>query len=71
MGYEMRAVGQKRKKKHHYEFLTNYRREIKFIPINLDDCLLLFDAAKFFLRGRLHGGFQPNFNFFNVNPQIF
>ena len=26
---------------------------------------------KFFLGVRLHGGSHPNFNFFNVNPQIF
>ena len=30
-----------------------------------------FDALKFFLGVRLHGGSQPNFNFLNVNPQIF
>ena len=34
-------------------------------------CLLQFDALKFFLGVRLHGGSLPNFTFFNVNPQIF
>ena len=50
---------------------TNYRKEMKFVPINMDYCLLQFDALIFFLGVRLHGGSLPNFNFFNVNPQIF
>ena len=28
---------------------TNYHKEIKLIPINVDYCLLQFDAVKFFL----------------------
>ena len=28
-------------------------------------------SLNFFLRVHLHGGSQPNFSFFNVNPQIF
>ena len=52
-------------------FNTNSRREIKLVPINMDYCLLQFDAIKYFLGVHLHGGSQPNFNFFNVNPQIF
>ena len=51
-------------------FNTNYRREMKLVPIIMDYCLLQFDALKFFLGVRLHGGSLPNFNFFNVNPQI-
>ena len=43
---------------------TNYRREMKIIPINMDYCLLQFDALQFFLGVRLHGGSAPNFNFF-------
>ena len=39
--------------------------------IIMDSCLLQFDALKFFLGARLHGGYLPNFNFFYVNPQIF
>ena len=50
---------------------TNYRAEMKLVPIIIDYCLLQFDALKFFLGVRLHGGSLPNFNFFNVNPQIF
>ena len=30
-------------------FKTNYRREIKLIPIIMDYCLFQFDALKFFL----------------------
>ena len=52
-------------------FNTNYHTEMKLVPIIMDYCLLYFDAVKFFLSVRLNGGSQPNFNFFNVNPQIF
>ena len=51
-------------------FNTMYRTEMKLVPIIMDYCLQ-FDALKFFLGVRLHGGSQPNSNFFNVNPQIF
>ena len=44
---------------------------MKLVPIVMDYCLLQFYALIFFLEVRLHGGSQPNFNFFNVNPQIF
>ena len=44
---------------------------MKLVPIIMDYCLLQFDALKIFLGVRLHGGSQPNFNYFNVNPQIF
>ena len=49
---------------------TNYRREMKFVPIIMDYCLLLFDALKCFLGFHLHGGSLPYFNIFNVNHQI-
>ena len=52
-------------------FNTNYCTEMKLVLIIMDYCLLQFDALKFFLGVRLHGRPQPNFNFFNVNPQIF
>ena len=53
-------------------FNTNYRTEMKLVPIIMDYCLLQFDALKFFLGDRLHGGGSlPNFNFFNVNPPKF
>ena len=42
---------------------------MKLVPIIMDYCLLQFDASKFFLGVRLHGGSQSNFNFFNLNPQ--
>ena len=43
---------------------------MKLIPIDMD-CLLQFDALKFFLRVHLSGESLLNFSFFNVNPQIF
>ena len=49
---------------------TNYRREMKLVPIIMHYCLLQFDALKFSLGNRLHGDSPLNFNFFNVNPQI-
>ena len=52
-------------------FNTNYCTEIKLVPIIMDYCLLQFHALKFFLGVRLRGRSQSNFNFFNVNPQIF
>ena len=60
----------KKKKKTIY-YNTNYRTEIKLLPINMDYCVIQLDVLKFFLGVRLHGRFLPNFNFFNVNPQIF
>ena len=60
----------KKKKKPIY-FNLNYRTEMKLVPIIVDKCLLQFDALKFLLGVCLHGEFQLNFNFFNVNPQIF
>ena len=33
---------------------TNYHTEIKFVPINMDYCLLEFDALKFVLGGGLY-----------------
>ena len=44
---------------------------MKVVPIIMDYCLLHFDALQFFLEVRLHGESLPNFNFFNINPQIF
>ena len=36
-------------------FSTNYRTEMKLVPIIMDYCLLQFDALKFFLGVSLHG----------------
>ena len=52
-------------------FNTNYCNGMKLVPIIIYYCVLQFDALKFFLEVRLHGGSVPNFIFFNVNPQIF
>ena len=56
-------------------FNTNYRREMKLVPIIMNYCLLKFNALIFFLSVRLHGGggggSRPYFNFFNVNAQVF
>ena len=52
-------------------FNTNYPTEMKLVPVTMDYCLLQFDDLKFFLGVRLHGESLPNFNVFNVNPQIF
>ena len=61
-----------KKKTPFFNFHTNYRREMKVIPINIDYCLLRFDALKCFLGVRLHGaGSQPNSSFLNINPQAF
>ena len=61
----------KKKRNSPIYFNANYRREMKLVPIIIDYCIPLFDALKFFLLVRLHGGSQPNLNLFNVNPQIF
>ena len=53
-----------------FNSVTNNRREMKLLPINMDCCILQFDALKFFLEVNLHEGSLPNINFFNVNPQI-
>ena len=59
----------KKEKEEPVYFNTNCHTEMKLVPIIMEYCLLQFDALSF-LRVRLHGESQPNFNFFNVNPQI-
>ena len=44
-------------------FNTNYRTEMKLVPIIMDYRLLQFDPLKFFLGVRLHRGSLPNFDF--------
>ena len=63
------TVGQEKKKKHKY-LHTNYRTEMRLLPIIMEYRLLQFDALKFFLRVHLHGLSLLNFNFSNVNYQI-
>ena len=50
------TIGQKKKKNTAINYNENYQREMKLTPINVDYCLLQFDALKFFLRVRLDGG---------------
>ena len=67
------TVGQKKRKTKHpylFQYKLSYRNEAA--PIIMDYCKRHFDALKFFLGVRLHGGgSQNNFNSFNVNPHIF
>ena len=56
-----------KKENTHINCITNCRKEMKHISINMDYCLFQFDALKFFLLVRLHGESLPNFDFFNVN----
>ena len=49
------AVGHK-KRNTFINSYTNYCREMKPVPINVDYCLLQFDALIFVLGVRLHGG---------------
>ena len=69
------TVGQNKKKRKKEEhpyiyFNTNYRREMKLIPINIDYFLLQFEALKYFLGSVYMVGSPPKFDFFNVNSQI-
>ena len=43
---------------------SNYSREMKLVSINMDYCLLHFDALNFFLGVHPDGESQPNSNFF-------
>ena len=52
-------------------FHTNYRAEMKLVPIIKDYCPLQFDALKFFLGAHLREGSLSNFNFSNISLQIF
>ena len=45
--YSMCTVGQKKKGTPPTNSNTNYRREMKLLPINMDYCLLQFGAIKF------------------------
>ena len=67
----MYSQSKEKKKNFPINFNANYHSEIKLVPTIMDYCLLQFYALKFFLGVSIHGGSQPNFNFFNVNPQIF
>ena len=63
------SVSQKKEKKNTLiYFNTNYRTEMKPIPINIDYCLLQFDAIQFFLGVRFHKDSLSNFNFFQCKP---
>ena len=47
-------------------FNTNYRTEMKLVPIIMDYCLLQFDALKILLGVRLHGGLYLTSFFFSM-----
>ena len=53
--------GQKKKKNIPINSKTNYRREMKVVPINMDYCLPQFNALKFVLGVSLHAGSLRNF----------
>ena len=56
------TVGQENKIKKQstpINFITNYRKEIGLISINMDYCLLQVSALKFILSVRLRGGSLP------------
>ena len=53
--FEVVQLVKKRKKYSPTNSNINYRREMKHAPINMNCCLLQFDALKFVLRARLHG----------------
>ena len=59
------------KKRNPIYFNTNYRTEMKLVPIIMDYFLLQFDAFKFFLGGPSIWVSLFNFNFININPEIF
>ena len=52
----MYSWSKKKKKKGTPPINRNYRKEMKFVSIIMDYCLLQFDALKFFLDVRLYGG---------------
>ena len=61
----------KKKRNSSVYFNTNHGTKMKLVPIIMDYCLLQVDTLKFFLGVRLQEESLPNFNVFNVNPQIF
>ena len=51
---------------------TNYRREMKLVPISVDYCLLQFHTLKFYLGVHLHRGLAlTSINFFSAIPPNF
>ena len=52
-------------------FNTHYRTEMKLIAITMDQCLLQFDALKFFQGCVYMGGLYLALIFFNVKPPKF
>ena len=65
----VQSVKEKQQKKTIINSNTSYRREMKFVPINMDYCLLQFDASNFFSGIRLHGdGVYLSLIFFQCKP---
>ena len=54
-GTTKQRYSRKKKRNIPFNFNANNSREMKFVPINMDYCLLSFDALKFPLGGHLHG----------------
>ena len=69
--FKFRETEEKKNRNTPTYFNANYLTEMKLVPIIMDYCLLQFNALKFFLGVRHCRGCLPNFNFFNLNPQIF
>ena len=53
---EKKKTYSRSKKRKNPFFNTNYRTEMKLVPIIMDYSLLQFDALQFFLGVRLHSG---------------
>ena len=62
--YNQSKKAKKKKRNTPTNFSTNYRREMKLVPINVDHWLHQFDALNFLLEVRLHGESLLNFSFF-------
>ena len=50
----VKKIKRKKERNSRIYFNTNYRTEMKLVPVIMDHCLLQFEALKFFLE-RLHG----------------
>ena len=62
---KLQSVKKRRKRNTPFYFNTNYRIEMKLVPIIMDYCLLQFNALTFFLGVLQHEGSLTNFKLFN------
>ena len=51
-------------------FNTNYHREMKLTPINMDYCLFQFYSLKFIFKVSLHGDLYLSLNFSMTTPKF-